>query len=63
MCKVIEKALPTTKQDNRFEIKGTFNHPRIFEEYLKREERKMKPKLKAREKGNESAPSRRINLQ
>ena len=42
MCKVIEKALPTTKQDHRFEIKGSFNSinhdHRYFEDYLKKQE-------------------------
>ena len=64
MCKVIEKALPSTKQDNRFEIKGSFSHDRYFEDYLKRQEGKFKPKLAGRYKENDQnkAP-RRLNLQ
>lgn len=66
MCKVIEKALPSNKHDNHFEIKGSFNHfttHHIFEEYIKREEKKNKPKLRAREKPESHIPTRRINLQ
>jgi hypothetical protein len=49
MCRVIEKALPSSKNDTNFQIKGSFNsinHDRIFEEYLKQEERRLKPKLR-----------------
>jgi hypothetical protein len=40
MCKVIEKALPTTKLDKNFQIKGSYtslNQDKVFEEYLKQE--------------------------
>lgn len=40
MCKVIEKALPSTKMDKNFQIKGSFtniNQDKFFEEYLKQE--------------------------
>jgi hypothetical protein len=40
MCKAIEKALPTSKLDKKFQIKGSFtsmNNHKFFEEYLKEE--------------------------
>lgn len=66
MCKVIEKALPSSKQDQiHFEIKGSFDQGRYFDEYLKKQQNKYKPKLKDRYKQTaESKPlSRRLNLQ
>jgi hypothetical protein len=38
MCKAIEKALPASKLDRNFEIKGSFtslSNDKFFEEYLK----------------------------
>lgn len=40
MCIAIDKALPSTKFDKNFQIKGSFtnlNHNKFFEEYLKQE--------------------------
>ena len=48
MCKVIEKALPSSKFDRGLDIKGSFHHDRYFEEYLKRQEGNLKPKLNNR---------------
>jgi hypothetical protein len=50
MCKVIEKALPSNKPDHRLDIKGSFTHDRYFEEYLKKQEGRFKPKLRDRYK-------------
>lgn len=56
MCKAIEKALP--KNQAPLDIKGTFHHlthPRIFEEYLQRQQRKQAQK--------QTQSTRRVNLQ
>ena len=66
MCKTIERALPSTKNDHCFEIKGSFSQAQdhYFEEYLQRQEGRFKPKLKDRYKDvNQHRVSRKLNLQ
>ena len=63
MCKVIEKALPSTKHDHRFDIKGSFNHDKYFEDFIKKQEGRFKPKLNNRYKETDQNKVRRLNLQ
>jgi hypothetical protein len=38
VCRQIDKALPSTEHDGTFQVRGSFNHDKIFEQYLKKEE-------------------------
>lgn len=66
MCKQIEKALPSNKYDGAFQVKGSFSNDRIFEQYLKQEEERLKQKLRERNRerlGGDHRKSTRLNLQ